>query len=114
MTAAPAPPASSSAPWASSAPLPPSPARTTPTVLTTDVTNGLELAVTSCAVNRVGSALNSGVWTCTSTPATVVATTPVIGNVALTNAAGVNPGHRDRPHQLRLAAESTKSGVVTC
>jgi hypothetical protein len=94
----------------------------TPSILTTDTTNGLKVGVTSCPVNWVESTPNN--WTCSSTPATVVATTPVITNALLAGAASVNPGSVNAPStdhllltvSLPAAADNTfqgKTGAVS-
>ena len=64
----------------------------TPSVLTTDVSNGLQIAVKSCAVAWTqGGTAAAPTYTCSSGER-LLGTGPVVGNMALNNPATSAPG----------------------
>ena len=67
----------------------------TPSVLTTDLTNGLQLAVKACTVpwTQTGTS-TAAVYTCSGTE-TLVGSGPVVSNIALPGAAALNAGGTD-------------------
>jgi hypothetical protein len=60
----------------------------TPTTLTTDTTNGLQMAVKSCSVAWTAS------YTCAGTE-NIVGSGPVVSTIMLSNPAALNPGGTD-------------------
>jgi hypothetical protein len=68
---------------------------TTPSVLTTDLTNGLQLVVKSCSVPYVqGGTATAATYTCSGTER-VLGTGPVVNNFALSNPASLVAGATD-------------------
>jgi hypothetical protein len=67
----------------------------TPSVLTTDLTNGLQLAVKACSVPYTQSGTASAaVYTCSGTER-VLGSGPVVTNMTLSNPASLNAGGTD-------------------
>ena len=67
----------------------------TPSVLTTDTTNGLQMAVKACSVAWAqGGTASAPTYTCSGTER-VLGTGPVISNMALSNPASLNAGATD-------------------
>jgi predicted ribosomally synthesized peptide with SipW-like signal peptide len=68
---------------------------TTPSVLTTDITNGLQLAVKSCSVpwTQAGTA-TAATYTCTGTER-LLGNGPAVGSIALNNPASLAAGSTD-------------------
>jgi predicted ribosomally synthesized peptide with SipW-like signal peptide len=65
----------------------------TGSLLTTDVTNGLQLTIENCTTAWTGT---SAPYTCSGTKTTVLASTPIIGaNTALANLTAVTSGKTD-------------------
>ncbi len=70
-------------------------AATAPSILTTDQTNGLQLAVKACSVPWTqGGTASAPTYACSGTERTVL-TGPVISNAGLNNPASLNPGGTD-------------------
>ena len=68
---------------------------TTPSILTTDMTNGLQLAVKSCSVAWTqGGTAQAPTYTCSATERTLVAG-PAVGNYSLNNPASLVAGATD-------------------
>jgi hypothetical protein len=68
---------------------------TTPSILTTDAANGLQLAVKSCSVAWTqGGTAQAATYTCAGTERTL-ATGPVVGNYALNSPASLVAGATD-------------------
>jgi hypothetical protein len=68
---------------------------TTPSILTTDVTNGLQLAVKACSVAWTqGGTAEAPTYTCSGTERSLGAG-PVVGNIPLSNPAALNPRGTD-------------------
>ena len=68
---------------------------TASSVLTTDVTNGLQLAVKKCSVAWTqGGTAQAPTYTCSGTE-TLVGSGPVVSNLTLPGAAALNPGGTD-------------------
>ena len=68
---------------------------TAPSVLTTDTTNGLQLAIKSCSVPWTqGGSASAPAYTCSGTTSTLM-TGPVVNNVGLNNPASLNAGGTD-------------------
>jgi spore coat-associated protein N len=67
----------------------------TPSILTTDTTNGLQLAVKKCSVpyTQAGTA-SAATYTCSGTE-TVLGTGPAVTNMTLSNVASLNAGGTD-------------------
>lgn len=84
-----------------------------PSVLTTDVTNGLQLSVKSCSVAWVqGGTVDAPTYTCASGERTL-ATGPVVGNMTLSNPASLAAGATDHltfTVSLPTAADNTFQG----
>src|SRR5690349_13341715 len=67
----------------------------TPSVLTTDATNGLQLAVKKCSVPYTqGGTASAATYTCSGTE-TVLASGPAVSNYTLNNPAALNAGGTD-------------------
>jgi Camelysin metallo-endopeptidase len=68
---------------------------TTPSILTTDATNGLQLAVKSCSVPWIqGGTAQAPTYACSATERTL-STGPVVGNYSLSNPASLVAGATD-------------------
>ena len=68
---------------------------TAPSILTTDTTNGLQLAIKSCSVPWTqGGTAQAPAYTCSGTTNTLM-TGPVVNNSGLNNPASLNPGGTD-------------------
>ncbi len=68
---------------------------TSPSILTTDPTNGLQLAVRSCSVPWTqGGTSAAATYTCSGTTSTLVSG-PVVNNGGLTNPKALTPGQTD-------------------
>ena len=68
---------------------------TASSVLTTDLTNGLQLTVKKCSVAWTqGGTASAATYTCAGTE-TLVTTGPVVNNVAISGAAALNAGGTD-------------------
>jgi hypothetical protein len=67
----------------------------TPSILTTDTSNGLQLAVKKCSVpyTQAGTA-SAATYTCSGTE-TVLASGPAVSNYSLSGVASLNPGGTD-------------------
>ena len=72
-------------------------AATTTSILDTDSTNGLQVAIDRCSVPWTEAGTDPAyTYTCTGTPTVVLATRPVIGsNLALTNLASITAASTD-------------------
>jgi hypothetical protein len=84
-------------------------ATTAPNVLTTDITNGLQLSVSSCPVAWTES--TPGTWTCSS-PTTLVSG-PAVRDIPLANTKAVNATTTDRlliTVALPVGADNTFQG----
>jgi hypothetical protein len=67
----------------------------TPSNLTTDTINGLQLAVKKCSVAWTqGGTASAPTYTCSATQSTLM-TGPVVNNAGLSNPASLNPGGTD-------------------
>jgi len=67
----------------------------TPSVLTTDTTNGLQLAIKKCTVPYTqGGTASAATYSCSGTE-TVLASGPAVNNYTLTNPAALNAGGTD-------------------
>jgi hypothetical protein len=67
----------------------------TPSILTTNVVNGLQLALKSCAVTWTqGGTPSAPTYTCSSGEK-LLASGPAVSNITLTNPASLNPGKTD-------------------
>jgi predicted ribosomally synthesized peptide with SipW-like signal peptide len=86
----------------------------TPSLLTTDITNGLQLTVQSCSTAWAGTAAP---YTCSGTTTTVLASGPVIGaNKALAGLASVTSGSADNlkvTTSLPATAPNTFQGAAS-
>ena len=68
---------------------------TAPSVLTTDSTNGLQLAIKCCSVPWTqGGSASAPAYTCSGTTSTLM-TGPIVNNVGLNNPASLNAGGTD-------------------
>ena len=69
---------------------------TTPSVLTTDVTNGLQLAIKECTVPYTqGGTATAATYTCSGTERSVFSGPVMQTNLALSGLASMNPGGAD-------------------
>jgi hypothetical protein len=67
----------------------------TPSILTTDTTNGLQLAVKACSVPWTqGGTAQAATYTCGGTER-LVSSGPAVGNFAVSNPASLTPGATD-------------------
>ncbi len=68
---------------------------TAPSLLTTDATNGLQLAIKGCSVPWTqGGTASAPTYTCSAGQSTLM-TGPVVNNAGLSNPASLNPGGTD-------------------
>jgi len=85
----------------------------TPSVLTTDTTNGLQLAIKKCTVPYTqGGTASAATYSCSGTE-TVLASGPAVNNYTLTNPAALNAGGTDYltfAISLPAAADNTFQG----
>jgi spore coat-associated protein N len=86
---------------------------TTPSLLTSDGTNGLQLKVESCATGWTGA---PGSYSCTGAVTTVAASSPIIGSRPVTSLASLTAGQTDSlkvTATLPTTADNTFQGLTS-
>jgi spore coat-associated protein N len=87
-------------------------AATAASILTTDATNGLQLAVKKCSVPWTQAGASAATYTCSGTE-TLVGSGPVVSNMLLASASALNPGGTDYltfAISLPVSADNTFQG----